>query len=655
LQQIRRKSEEVISIKEATFYREFPNTAQDPASEPKLYSDLSFSLAAASSKRAADSGTAILSTSSLARTTFLKILGGQYFCSPPEARRYPYLSSIQKSPQQAIQYVGFDAERGSSVGGSSLRGSYLSARYESRREETDFSLRDYLTGNTELNALEERPADKDAKQETLRYVVQQLQLKDLLDMPVSNLSNGQTRRARIAKALIGKPEVLLLDGLFMGLDPRTQSMMTEVLERMDQSESTRVIVSLSPEDVCPKWIDHLLIADSDMKVVAQGTRKRVLQKIKKARPEVKSIWERIVASGDTSTSVRKQVTKDGFKKTDKWPPLGEPIIEMRGVKVSYGSNTVLGNWTQKVARRTTEGLWWNLYRGQRYGIFGPNGSGKTTMLSLITSDHPQAYSLPIKIFGRSRLPEPGQPGISLFDLQRRIGHSSPEVHSFFPKKLSVRESLESAWADAPLAKPQLTTEEDQRVTAFLRWFERELKPGETKITAMERLEKKFDFRSKSALLDASEIWEEMQADEADVAWAEELYFGELSFGAQRLLLFLRALIASPDLVILDEAFSGMDAKVKEKTFRFLSHGEKLFEARRNVRSSALSQLQHTCFEGLTDQQALVVISHSQADVPGCVREWICLPEPGSRDAPRTGTLEKPLELEPKGWDVIWGA
>lgn len=153
--------------------------------------------------------------------------------------------------------------------------------------------------------------------------------------------------------------------------------------------------------------------------------------------------------------------------------------------VSYGDKTVLGGWEDD---NQQSGLWWSLHRGQRCGIFGANGSGKTTMLSLITSDHPQTYSLPIKLFGRSRLPQLGQPGISVFDIQRRMGHSSPEVHAFFPKQLSVRRVLESAWADAPLSKAKLSSEEKSRVDACLRWFARELNQGQKGQTTIETLE-----------------------------------------------------------------------------------------------------------------------------------------------------------------------
>ena len=38
-----------------------------------------------------------------------------------------------------------------------------------------------------------------------------LGLSSLLDLPLVALSNGQTRRARIVKAILGQPELLLLD------------------------------------------------------------------------------------------------------------------------------------------------------------------------------------------------------------------------------------------------------------------------------------------------------------------------------------------------------------------------------------------------------------------------------------------------------------
>ena len=99
------------------------------------------------------------------------------------------------------------------MGPGSPRGAYMSARYESRKEETDFSVMDYLTGNTELNP-SQKIYETEISHNDLKQVIEDLRLGDLIRMPVGNLSNGQTRRARIAKALLGKPEVLLLDEPF---------------------------------------------------------------------------------------------------------------------------------------------------------------------------------------------------------------------------------------------------------------------------------------------------------------------------------------------------------------------------------------------------------------------------------------------------------
>lgn len=590
----------IIDIQNGTFYKQHPSSI-NAQSNPALFPNLTYTLAD-STTPADRQYWSVISPSSVARTTFLQILAGKHICLPPNARRYPALSDAHTSLQHAVQYVGFDAERGSSVGGNNVRGAYLSARYESRREETDWTVLDYLTGHTELNALarEETAGEREA----LREVTEQLGLGKLLNMPVANLSNGQTRRARIAKAVMGMPEVLLLDGPFMGLDPRTLARLSGVLKRLAERSQPRLIVSLRPEDEVPEWISHVVVVDHNLKVIDQGPKAKVLEASKD------------FLKHSVSSSAVAKLSRDGFPKHSPPLPRGEALVELNGVRVSYGPKTVLGDWQQ--ADKSSPGLWWSLHRGQRCGIFGPNGSGKTTMLSLITSDHPQTYGLPIKLFGRSRLPTPGQPGISVFDLQRKMGHSSPEVHAFFPKTLTVRRTLESAWADAPLAKPTLDEAARKRVDATLRWFANDL-----------RQQQRGGVNLQSGTV----------MDENDLSWATELRFAELSFSAQRLALFLRAIVHSPPLVILDEAFSGMDEAVRDRALSFLSHGEK----------------GDGVMQGLSEEQALLVISHAKEDVPGCVREWICLPEPGEQKGPRMGELNGPLELNPGGWGQIWGS
>lgn len=51
----------------------------------------------------------------------------------------------------------------------------------------------------------------DAAQKFFEVLVQKMGLQSLLDLPLIALSNGQTRRARIIKAILSRPELLLLD------------------------------------------------------------------------------------------------------------------------------------------------------------------------------------------------------------------------------------------------------------------------------------------------------------------------------------------------------------------------------------------------------------------------------------------------------------
>jgi hypothetical protein len=239
------------------------------------------------------------------------------------------------------------------------------------------------------------------------------------------------------------------------------------------------------------------------------------------------------------------------------------------------------------------------------------------------------------------------------------------VHAFFPKHLSVRRALESSWGETPLSKVRLSFEIDEKVSAALRWFQAELCPdlGPTALQKTEALRLTPPDAPKS--LEALRVAHSDEIrDVESLNWADERTFGSLSFSSQRVLLFLRAVIKSPDLIILDEAFSGMDSLAREKCHLFLSRGESAILSFRQKNSrliggpkvvpSDLSRLGLVQISGLSEEQALVVIAHRSDEVPGAVRDWICLPEPGQRQPPRFGQLDGPLELDLNGWRKIWG-
>jgi hypothetical protein len=124
---------------------------------------------------------------------------------------FPFLSDAEepRDPHNCISIVSFANKR--AVGGAFYD---YTARYGAVREEDRITLRQSmfpemindLKSQTRIS-LEAPSTDY----ELFEYLVEKMGLRNLLDLPRIALSNGQTRRARILKALLAKPRLLLLD------------------------------------------------------------------------------------------------------------------------------------------------------------------------------------------------------------------------------------------------------------------------------------------------------------------------------------------------------------------------------------------------------------------------------------------------------------
>ena len=180
-----------------------------------------------------------------------------------------------------------------------------------------------------------------------------------------------------------------------------------------------------------------------------------------------------------------------------------PLIDIRNACVRYGDHSVFQN------------LSWKFMPDQNWAVVGPNGAGKSTLLRLISADHPQAYANQIYLFGRRR-----GTGESIWEIKQRMGIISSEFQIRYRKPLRALEVILSGFFDSVGLYRRATN--DQRATA----------------------------RQWSQQLDLSAL--------------EDRRFDHLSYGEQRMTLLARAMVKSPDLLILDEPCQGLDPSNRKR-------------------------------------------------------------------------------------------
>lgn len=412
------------------------------------------------------------------------------------------------------------------------KSAYYGQRYENTWMGTSPFIPDYLKAVANKHGVK-------ISSEELNKIINLLDLDHLKERRILQLSNGERKRTQLASALIQKPDLLVLDQPFVGLDVASRKHLAQVLETLPQIDITLVIIC-DPNEIIPCIYNVIELENGKVKQK---------QKPNNYRPQFS--FESLI------TQLDKSLLK-GYHSVDN---TFDMAIEMYNVNVTLSGNKILKD------------INWQVKRGEQWALLGHNGAGKTTLLSLITADNPQGYTNDLKLFDKQR-----GSGESVWDIKKRIGYLSPELHLYFLRGEGIYNSI-----------PGLSDTQHDSYCGItcLEVILSGIKDEIGFISHCSDLERK-----------TAQAWLHFMGFEH----LENRSFTHTSLGEQRALLLARALVKSPDLIILDEPCQGMD-RYQTKHFTHL--------------------LDLICKELDT---TLVYVTHYNDELPTCIKRTIELKE-----------------------------
>ncbi len=110
---------------------------------------------------------------------------------------------------------------------------------------------------------------KQEKRETIGRIVSLLDLSPILNKPIKDLSGGQMRRVDIARAMVHKPRLLILDEPTTGLDPKTRLAVWSLIDRLRSETGMTVFLTTHYLEEAEKAQDVVIMEKG--RIIAHGT------------------------------------------------------------------------------------------------------------------------------------------------------------------------------------------------------------------------------------------------------------------------------------------------------------------------------------------------------------------------------------------------
>jgi molybdate transport system ATP-binding protein len=296
-----------------------------------------------------------------------------------------------------------------------------------------------------------------------------------LNRSLKSMSSGEQKRVFLHYLLAQKFDFMILDNPFDNLDIATRESLKTML--CEASEKTIFIQMVHRERDLLPFIDNIITVENKHNFTLQSDKLAFLQQY--------------------------HATQENQFSDEIPPPLRvyqnvqEDLIKFQNVRVSYNEKPILQDIT------------WTIRKGEFWHLRGPNGSGKTTILSMITGDNPKGYGQNLTLFGIKK-----GSGESVWTIKENIGYVTPSMTDLFSTRHTLEQMLISGFHDSIGLYVYPT---DSEVRTAKSWL---------KLIGMENLTDKL--------------------------------FCMLSAGQQRMALVVRAMIKHPPLLILDEPIAGLD-------------------------------------------------------------------------------------------------
>jgi molybdate transport system ATP-binding protein len=281
---------------------------------------------------------------------------------------------------------------------------------EIAKDDTDFMDRIDYGSTVEALILEEG-----CTIDELQEVMHLLDLTSLRHRGFRQLSTGETRRLMLAKALVIKPQLLILDEPYSGLDTAHRQDLKRLLERCAQT--MQLIVLTSRQEELPSCITHIALFDET----------QLTQTMTVSDWRNHPVMAQVAALSTQRRSAMLALT-DGRDLSQSYP---SPRVIMNDVSVRYTDGVIFEHFT------------WTIEAGEHWQIRGPNGCGKSTLLGLILGDHPQCYSNDITVLGTKR-----GSGESIWDIKKNIGVVSSSLHLQYRVNCQALEVIVSGYFDS---------------------------------------------------------------------------------------------------------------------------------------------------------------------------------------------------------------